>query len=103
LNSKPNICRNNETDEMAFRGFLLAARRKTSKTPTLHHLMRIIDVAQCFLPRVEMRLPPQTNESFTTASVASFDIGKKHCGVLRNVKRHCRTKVGGWISAGSKR
>jgi hypothetical protein len=50
----------------------------------------IVVVAQCFLPRVGIAPTGAKNEFLIAPSGASFSSGKKHCGVLLNVMRHCQ-------------
>jgi opacity protein-like surface antigen len=45
-------------------------------------------VAQCFLPRVDIAPTGARNELLIAPFGASFDSGKKHCGVLLNVMRN---------------
>jgi hypothetical protein len=53
----------------------------------------IVVVAQCFLPRVGIAPTGARNELLIAPFGASFDSGKKHCGVLLNVMRHCTHNI----------
>ncbi|MDH7604514.1 MAG: hypothetical protein QHH13_06410 [Melioribacter sp.] len=57
-------------------------------------------VAQCFLPRFGIAPTGARNKLLIAPFSASFDIGKKHCGVLPNVIGYVRTTTHNKITIG---